>query len=195
METISGLWLCNDTITIPDVGFSQNVNIYFHSLFLSGDKLYHRIYKYDRLYTDFRYDKPALFKNTRALTENGTTDEIEGDLPAPMYDCYGWSVSISRIVYFGTTPQAVSDEFYEWFTRNANPAAAVCKYFPYHAFNSGETVTFACGGKKMPSMFEMFFGSNGSITYNGVQKNVSEGQCVYLHCKNKMMKTDLVVSL
>ena len=35
-----------------------------------------------------------------------------------------WDLSFSRIIDFGSIPQTVSKEFYEWFTANANPSVS-----------------------------------------------------------------------
>lgn len=67
---------------------------------------------------------------------------------------YGWTAEYYKDINFGTTPQAVSKEFYEWFTANANQYTLSDKW----VFN--ETVYYA-NRYAGDGVFDLNFTSNG----------------------------------
>ena len=97
--TISGTWVFNESLSaVPDytlykVNFTTNgmsvVGIYYYA---DGGR-WDYIYKFD--------------------------DWGNLDVTALVYGTDGWRDQSYRTVDFGTTPQTVDEEFYEWFTANA----------------------------------------------------------------------------
>lgn len=97
MAKISGTWLFNEVISRPSVideTFNGWEKGWFVSSLFNGTSLH-----YDG--TDLEY-------------RSGSDDVVVYDFPTNK-----WTDSNYRSIDFGTTPQTVSDAFYEWFTSNA----------------------------------------------------------------------------
>jgi hypothetical protein len=105
MDTISGKWQFNKTISIP-AWTSVNVN-----------------------FTNFGGDLCDGFYchvSEGESTPDGMRATGSSTHPSYSFTFNYWELSDGensnyRVIDFGTTPQTVSEEFYEWFTANANP--------------------------------------------------------------------------
>ncbi len=70
----------------------------------------------DMLFNDITYISGDLTHNNMVVN-HGNLVYLKGlEL---VYDGYYWLQEIGKYLDFGTTPQAVSEEFYTWFTANA----------------------------------------------------------------------------
>lgn len=81
------------------------------------------------------------------------------------YTVYEWTNDNYKIVDFGTTPQEVSSDLYEWFTANAiqqveEVATATITYNSnvIATITDGQTATIPCEGKKMKGDIVIVYG-------------------------------------
>lgn len=107
------------------------------------------------------------------------------------------AISTLPTINFGTEPQYVSVEFYNWLTENASeilPIATVAYNGKTIAMllDYGNVATLKCEGKVMKSDIVATFTDDCIIIYNGVRTNGEAGKTATLKCNGKVMKSDVV---
>lgn len=196
MATISGKWIFNDTISLPDyvqmptknytsvrlatISFTTNVP---EGSTISPDKIFFDIYRMSAESYILRYgDSSAVNRYAyRFATQQ-------------------WVDVESKYIDFGENPQDVSAGFYTWFAANAvqegNTPKTTITYNESEiaSLEAGQTAIFP-EGKKATDDVSITFGANGSITYKGVTTEVEKGKTARLLFKGKKLATDVVIAL
>lgn len=117
MPTISGKWKFNDVLSDLPIG---NYPVNFTSVkswFGSNEYDEFRVYKSGTdLYLGYMHTKSNQLHIAYDFTKNSWFDEYEN-----------FSVYIEELkkIDFGTSPQEVTQEFYDWFTANAKKLSAI----------------------------------------------------------------------
>jgi hypothetical protein len=162
MATISGAWKFKDVLTRPTVDFVEDVNFEFALHYLFGGKTYNAIGKGNRIYTaraasgatlwglNYQYDIHFIDLPEASDTPSSAMKGVYGNLDDQWLDD---GEGEYQVIDFGTEPQAVSAEFYEWFRKNARPVFAHIRYNGSDIANvfGGQTATLKCEGMKMDS--------------------------------------------
>lgn len=118
--TVSGVWVFNDTITL---NFSSDYT-YQSVSFTSNNESF----------IDFEIGSfPFENKKTgqRDYVTNGIVYGTSGTSGIKVNENYHWLSSAYKTVDFGSTPQEVSQEFYEWLTKNAKKKHKVTWHLAY----------------------------------------------------------------
>lgn len=180
MATISGKWIFNENLTRPTFKFES-----IH--FSVGDVVGFRVNEYDDGWSFY------------AVRSNGSTGH-------PFYANrdYGiyweWGGEDYRTVDFGTTPQEVSEEFYNWFTENATQLSQIIYGEEKIFFYDGQTINLKCAEKVF--LNDIIIANNSAndglmyILYNGQQINgFGAGKKYRLKCAGKKAKGDISILL
>ena len=162
MSTISGAWKFKDVLTRPTVDFNESVSFEFALHYLFGGVTYNAIGKGKSIYTARAASGATLWALNYAYDINFIDLPGSGDTPSSAEKgVYSnredqWlndGEGEYQIIDFGTVPQDVSAEFYEWFRKNARPVFAHIRYNGSDIANvfEGQTATLKCEGMKMDS--------------------------------------------
>jgi len=111
--TLSGVWVFNDELTFPDLTKSLTQAISFSSFDDVGENADYTLIGFSQT--------PGGFSLNYSATDEilfGTVAYFEGL----------WTNDEMKLVDFGTTPQAVSAEFYAWFVANAAADVALISF-------------------------------------------------------------------
>ena len=192
MPILKGTWKFNDVLTLPAAGvflegfasFTASFLYFGDSYEIGGIKLYA---DEDGLKYHFNSTKPDIGlppddpMSVWVFTKSDMWNIAE----------YGDDL---QTIDFGTEPQSVSAEFYNWFTENATEQTTIIYNGEVIASLSvGQTATMACASKKAKSGIVVNFASAGTITYNGTKTAVEAGKTATLSCAGKKMLTDVVI--
>lgn len=101
MATLKGIWVFNDTVSVPTGGLSWSVN------FVSNGTNYSTI----------RHDEDSDVMGTNAVYYDTT------EVYSIVFSDW-WANEAYKTVDFGTTEQTVDDTFYAWLTANATQQAS-----------------------------------------------------------------------
>lgn len=162
MSTISGAWKFKDVLTRPTVDFNESVSFEFALHYLFGGVTYNAIGKGKSIYTARAASGATLWALNYAYDINFIDLPGSGDTPSSAEKgVYSnredqWlndGEGEYQIIDFGTVPQDVSAEFYEWFRKNARPVFAHIRYNGGKLTDlfEGQTATLKCEGMKMDS--------------------------------------------
>ena len=198
MATVSGVWVFPEVIELPDVQIEQVVN--FTNTNANGEVFSRSAFR--------TVPSTVTSKNLSYQSKIGenfwaayyANSYYIGD---KYYDVAGWKHDYYRTVDFGSTPQEVSEEFYEWFTANATQGGGEEEGGATVAYNgsdllsleAGQTGTLNCAGNKMAGDVVVSFEGTGSVTYNGTTTEVEAGKTATLPCAGKKMLSDVVVAM
>jgi hypothetical protein len=145
---ISGVWKLNDSLVFSQGDIEESVNVSV-DLTYEGVKCVAFV---DTIYVDA--DAKEVSGNSYRVEPEGTTLE-EGIGFGYFNGSWDWETwgDVVNVFDFGTEPQPVSAEFYEWLTANAVQPVATVTYNGAVIANlfDGQTATLKCKGKKMES--------------------------------------------
>ena len=164
-HTVSGVWKFKDVLTVPSEDFEQVVNFqclvnlpsesvsYTGISQLTANLTSIHIVRYGEVHMTLDSTTPDM---TPFLTQTGTS--LPCEVWVYVYDELGgyWREaglfgSGYQTIDFGTEPQTVSAEFYEWLTANATQPTATIQYngSTIASLFNGQTATLKCKGMKM----------------------------------------------
>lgn len=119
LYVVSGVWKFNEKLTFPQLTAENSAWDWFVSLnFTTNEKRYDgEIHVASWLY---------LEETTCFILAYHATGEFEEDNAYEVFDCVParWTDEGYRTIDFGTYPQEVKREFYEWFIDNAQQVSA-----------------------------------------------------------------------
>ena len=136
-HTVSGVWKFKDVLSVPSDTITQDIN--FVVTGVNGSRIYITVTdSSDNIHPIFQYVNSELNLRVYGETQYWRTDD------------FGEGI---KTIDFGTEPQTVSAEFYEWLTANATQPTATIQYNGSAIANlfGGQTATLKCEGMKMES--------------------------------------------
>lgn len=99
-----------------------------------------------------------------------------------------------NIIDFGTEPQFISDELYNFITSNAKTGSYVIYDDQFvSVVEEGKSIDLLCQNFVAKSDITIYFPNGGTFTYDGVTNDFLPKQTVTLSCANKLMKTNISV--
>ena len=160
-KQISGKWKFSDVLTRPSANLNENVNFEFPFI----DLLSHQdvIAKGYNIHTGRGIDESedyywgSLFYKCILTFSGGDSFDQNRVVYYEDDEQMVWSKGDAteevnyQIIDFGSEPQTVSAEFYEWFTSNASQPTAIISYNGSSVVDvfAGQTATLKCAGMKM----------------------------------------------
>ena len=142
---ISGIWMFNDVLTMPTIGMNQKVNF--------------RLYNKTTVLVGMEISSSSIV----------FTDEDPAESTLVYGRQNGWWSTVAKTIEF-VSEQSVSEEFYQWFTTNAN-----------------NIITFTINSIELQAFDGMTWREWVNSDYNTHNLYIGSDQKLYISCGNEVL--------